>query len=306
MSQAYGFKTSKGEAAFRAAYDDGLRLWPVPYEELDVPTRFGHTHVIVSGEENAPPLVLLHGYMATSTSWQPNIADFSKHYRTYAIDVMGQASKSIPAVPIRNAADYVVWLTEALNALRLDRVSMVGTSFGGWLALTFAIAAPERVNKLALLSAGGFMPMAKEFSLRGMLMVIFPTRFTVNSFMHWLGFKERLDESATRTIRDFLNLVYLGLEHFRMPQETARVMPAVFTDDELRRTHVPTLVLYGDDEAICDPAAALRRAQRLMPDVEGHLIPDCSHDMCVSQSRVVNARVLEFLRETKRRTGAAA
>ena len=60
------------------------------------------THVIVSGPKDAPPLVLLHGYMATSAMWSPNIGDFSKDYRVYAIDVMGQPSKSIPAEPIRD------------------------------------------------------------------------------------------------------------------------------------------------------------------------------------------------------------
>ena len=87
--------------------------------------------------------------------WSPNIADFSKDYRVYAIDVMGQPSKSIPDEPIRNAADYVAWLTATLDALHLDRVSLVGMSYGGWLALNYAVAAPERVRKLVLLSPGG-------------------------------------------------------------------------------------------------------------------------------------------------------
>ena len=60
------------------------------------------------------------------------------------------------------------------------------------VALTYAVAAPERVRKLGMLSAGGFLPMAKQFSVRSMLMVFFPTRFTVNTFMHWLGFNERV------------------------------------------------------------------------------------------------------------------
>ena len=47
-------------------------------------------------------------------------------------------------------------------------------SFGGWLALNYAVAAPERVQKLVLLSPGGFLPMVRQFSLRGMLMVFVP------------------------------------------------------------------------------------------------------------------------------------
>src|SRR6478672_1332816 len=124
MSHPSAFKTPEGEAAFLTAYDAAMKLWPVPYEELVIPSRFGMTHVIVSGPKDASPLVLLHGYWATSTMWAPNIADFSKDYRVYAIDVMGQPSKSIPAEPIRDAADYAVWLAETLDGLHLDRICL--------------------------------------------------------------------------------------------------------------------------------------------------------------------------------------
>ena len=166
-------------------------------------------------------------------------------------------------------------------------------SFGGWLALNYAVAAPERVQKLVLLSPGGFLPMVRQFSLRGMLMVFFPTRVTVNSFMRWLGF------TCDRTLGLCLNLMYLGLKHFRVPPETARVMPTVFSDDELRAMRVPTLLLIGDHEVISDPAKALARARRLIPDVHGELVPRSSHDMCFSQHRIVDARVLDFLKKTR-------
>jgi pimeloyl-ACP methyl ester carboxylesterase len=115
------FKTPEGEAAYLAAYDAAMKLWSVPYDEMEIPSRFGMTHVVVSGPKDAPPLVLLHGYMGTLTMWSPNIADFSKACRVYAIDVMGQPSKSIPDEPIRDAADYAAWLTATLNGLHLDR-----------------------------------------------------------------------------------------------------------------------------------------------------------------------------------------
>jgi len=48
-SQLSSFKSSKGEAEYVSAYDAVLKLWPVPFEENDVMTRFGTTHVIASG-----------------------------------------------------------------------------------------------------------------------------------------------------------------------------------------------------------------------------------------------------------------
>lgn len=75
--------------------------------------------------------------------------------------------------------------------------------------------------------------MVRQFHLRGMLMALLPARVTVNSFMRWLGF------SATDA-RVVLELMYLGSKHFRVPAETSRVMPTVFSDAELSAMRVPT------------------------------------------------------------------
>jgi pimeloyl-ACP methyl ester carboxylesterase len=296
------FKTPEGEARFLAVYEAVMKLWPVPYEDVEVRGRFGTTHIIVSGPKEAPPLVLLHGYMATSAMWAPNIADFSRDYRVYVVDVMGQPSKSIPAEPVRSPDDYAVWLGETLDGLHLDRICLAGQSYGGWLALNFAIAAPGRVEKLVLLSpGGGFAPMVRQFSLRGMLMLFWPTRVTVNWFMRWLGLVDR--PGGEVSVRPVLDLMYLGLKHFRVPVETSRVMPVMFPEDRLRAMRVPTLLLIGEHEVICDPATALARARGLFPNVQGELVPESSHDMCFSQRRIVDARVLEFLKAGSHASG---
>jgi pimeloyl-ACP methyl ester carboxylesterase len=291
------FKTRDGKARYLAAYDAVLTMWPVPFQELDVPTRFGTTHVIVSGPKDAPPLVLLHGYMATSVMWAPNIGDFSRRHRVYAIDTMGQPGKSIPGEPIGSATDYVRWLTATLDALHLDRVDLLGMSFGGWLALTYASAAPERVRKLVLLSPGGILTLSKQLSMRGMLMMIVPTRVTVSSFMRWVGLKDAPGESDDWRLID---LMYLGMKHFRMPRETLRVGANPVSDEELRALRAPMLLLIGEDEVLYDAAAAMARASRLVPDFQGELVRDCRHDMCSSQCRIVDARVLDFLNTSQR------
>jgi pimeloyl-ACP methyl ester carboxylesterase len=295
MTSKSAFKTPEGKAAFLAAYEAIMELWPVPYEEIEIPTRFGVTHIVTSGPEDAPPMVLLHGQCGTLTMWGPNIADFSKDHRVYAIDVMGQPGKSIPDPdePIRDLADFMAWLGEILDGLNLDRIFLVGVSYGGWLGLNLAMAAPERVRRLALLSpAASFQPFARQFSLRAMPMFLIPTRLTVKSYMGWLGIKDTPGEKVAQLA---LGLIYLGLKHFRMPPETARIAASVFSDHELRALHVPVLLLIGEDEVMYDAAKALARARRLIPDCRGELVPNCSHDMCSSQHEIVDAGVLDFL-----------
>jgi pimeloyl-ACP methyl ester carboxylesterase len=207
----------------------------------------------------------------------------------------------VPDEPIRAATDYLAWLTATLDGLGLGRVSLVGMSFGGWIALRYAAAAPDRIKTLALLSPGGLLPMVRQFSVRGMLMMLFPTRFTVHSFLRWTGITGMDAEPA-------LELMYLGVKHFRMPQETMRVdreAANLVSDDELRHLRMPVLLLFGDGEVIYDPAEALARARRLIPYLEGGLIPGCRHDMCVSQSRIVDLRVLDFLKKAGQQTETA-
>lgn len=282
------FNTPRGEARFLEAYDRELARWPVRSEHVDVPGRFGTTHVVICGPAAAPPLVLLHGYLATLTMWWPNIAALSQHHRVYAVDVMGQPSRSRPGEPIRDAADFVSWLTGTLDALRLDRVSLMGMSFGGWLALTYAVAVPRRVDRLVLLSPSGLLPMVRQFTVRGLLMMGLPSRLTVNVLFRWLGF-------MSVTHAGLLDIIYLGLKHFRMPRATTRVAPSALSDEALRALRVPTLLLVGDHEVISDPVRALERARRLVPTCEGALLPGCGHEMYASHHAMVDARVRAFL-----------
>lgn len=295
MTQISVFKTSEGETTYLAAYEAAMKLWPVPYEEIAVPTRFGMTHVVASGPQDGWPVILLHGMLATSTMWSSNIVGYSKDYRVYAVDVIGQPSKSIPDPdePIRETADFVAWLNDTLNGLNLERVSLIGMSYGGWIALNFAMAVPERVGKLVLLSpAASFQPFARQFALRMILMALFPTRQTVNSMFGWMGVKETTGDPVARNA---LELAYLGMKHFRFSPESRGAMPRELSDEELRALHVPVLLLIGEHEVIYDPTKALARARKLLPNYDGELVPGCNHDMCFRQHRIVNSRVLDFL-----------
>jgi pimeloyl-ACP methyl ester carboxylesterase len=127
-----------------------------------------------------------------------------------------------------------------------------------------------------------------------MLMFFVPTRFMVNSYMGWLGIKGTPGDKVARIA---LGLIYLGLKHFRMPPETARVTASVFSDDELRALRVPVQLLIGDREVMYDPAKALARARAFLPNFEGELVPGSSHNMCASQYPIVDARVIDFLND---------
>ncbi len=290
------YKTRKDETAYLAACDAAMKLWPVPWEKIEISNRFGTTHVIASGPEKAPPLVLLHGFFMTSIMWTPNISKLSKAYRVYAIDIVGNRNRSTPGEPINNSDEIIEWLEGTLTGLGLKKVHLMGMSFGGWLAMKFSIAAPERVNKLVLLApAAALLPLAKQFTLRALLSILPPKQFWYKLLLGWLGIKGSPDNKFPQHL---LDLMWKGVKHIKSSAESMQVLPDVLSDEELGKAKMPVLLLIGKNEVIYNPAEAMARARQLIPDLTGELIPDCGHDISFRQHKIVNKRVLAFLDET--------
>ena len=91
------YPSSEGEARLMAIYDARLQQGPGPFESLTIPTSYGKVHVIASGSQDAPSAVLLHAANLSAWSWFQNVEGLNKHYRTHAIDQIGDVGKSVLA-----------------------------------------------------------------------------------------------------------------------------------------------------------------------------------------------------------------
>lgn len=278
------FKSPAGQARYFSAYDRTLALWPVPAESFDVPTAFGSTHVHACGPEGAPALVLLHGSAVSSTMWYPNISALSHNYRVFAPDIIGELGKSVRTHPLKGARDYVAWLAEVLDGLGLERAHIAGLSFGGYLAMHFASAAPERVTRLVLMSPAGLYRIRLRFYSRvaaAVFLPVFSSRFKPQEI---LGMSSPLIDPVIEQLlsspRDF---------GYQM------VFPSTLKDAELGRIRSATLLLLGDREIIYRPEDAQARARKLIPHLETIVIPEAGHALNFDQPEIVNNHVLHFL-----------
>ena len=289
--QSSVFKSPEGEADYRAAYAATLAAWPVPFQSLCVPTRAGRTHVIASGPEDAPPLVLLPMTFISATMWMYNMADLSRSYRVYALDTIGDVGKSLPEGPLNSRADISGWLSDAFDGLGLKSAFMAGASYGGCMAMGFALDAPERVRKIALLGpAAAFTPLHLQFYLRGASIVMLPRRSVLLGFLCWCSTRDDLGDNP------IVRQMHAGVRHFRF-QPQNRLFPPVYGDDELRQVKVPVMLLVGDKERVLNPAKALERARRLVPGIEADMIPGAGHALPIDQPAIVNARLLKFFHD---------
>src|SRR5512139_1055710 len=151
------YRSAAAERQAMASYEAVLAAWPVSLETKSIPTRHGDTFVIASGEPVAPPLLLLHGAGSNSGSWAGYMPAYAARFRVFAVDLPGEAGKSSPERPDWRGPAFTEWLEDVLDGLELASARVMGISQGGWTALKFAVAHPQRVERMVLVSPGGIV-----------------------------------------------------------------------------------------------------------------------------------------------------
>jgi len=173
------------------------------------------------------------------------------------------------------------------HTLKIDKADLMGLSYGGFLATNFALAYPQRVNRLVLLAPGipNFGSPTLQWANYGMPMMLLPSRVTVKRFINGISTKgySREDPVFEQMIIGMMNMRHLSF------------MRPVFTDEELKRITMSILLLIGDHEIMYEPKKALDRATSLIPNIHAELIPNAGHMLNKDQPELVNKKVLEFL-----------
>jgi pimeloyl-ACP methyl ester carboxylesterase len=274
---------------FYEAYDAVLVKWPVPVEPVEVGSPYGTTHINVCGPPDGKPLILLHSGGATSMVWFNNVADLTQAHRVYAVDQINDAGRSVPADrPVRSRDDLMGWLDAVLMGLGLDAVRLCGHSYGGWLALTYALHAPGRVTHLALLDPTlCFAGMRLSYRLHAVpLFLPGPRAARMRAFLRWETGGATLDP-------DWLALTALAAEVRR----SKIVMPRRPAPQQLRNLRVPTLVLVAEKTRSHDPARVAANARALLPQVVTDVLPGATHHTIpIGQAADINDQLTRFLR----------
>jgi len=269
------FKTPAGEQAVMALYDAILEKWPVPCETMMIPTRHGETFVVASGDASAPPMILLHGAGSCSAVWVGEVAEYSRHFRVYAVDLLGEAGRSAPNRPSWSSPAYAEWLNDVLDALKIDTAILVGLSQGAWTILKFATWKPERAAKLVLMTPGGVIPDKMSFLARAVLSMLLGKRGTRNLVRSLFG-----DQSIPDGTEEALTTV---TRHFK---PRMGVLP-LFSDDDLRRLTMPVFLIGGTKDVVRDLNKIAARLQPLLPDLTVTIIPGAGHALLNTTGHVM-------------------
>jgi pimeloyl-ACP methyl ester carboxylesterase len=305
------FKSVEGHDALRSWYEDLLEEFEVPVESKYVETRFGRTHMLVAGPEDADPLILIQGLTGSAPLWRRQFPALSQEFRVIALDTVGQPGRSAPNPPSFLNDDYAHWLADVMDGLGLASANFAGVSTGGSIVLRMALAYPQRVRRIAMISPTG---------IKGMRL---PVKIWLQKYMFRARDADALADSlTTRSVtrsssgrtrdRQLARLMVLASKHFRVDRslgiydETSgrvnffaglKVLRRFWLAEPaatLRRCEVPALLLLGEQELFFNPDKVARRARALMPDIEVDIVPGASHGVISEHPEYVNPALIRF------------
>ncbi|GEP67011.1 MULTISPECIES: alpha/beta fold hydrolase [Clostridium] len=275
MEMGKVFKTNEGKNDVIKFYDKFLQKLALSYEKFYVDTKYGKTFIIASGEKSNPPLILLHGSGMNSVMWLRDIKEYSKTYRVYAIDMLGEPGKSDENRPSLSGSSYAEWLKEVFENLSVERANIIGISLGAWLAIKFSVSYPEMASKLVLLCPSGVGPQKKSFIFKAIAYGILGEK-GIDKLYYKVNGNQPIPE-------EMLKYQKLIGKSFNYRKETI----PVFSDNELKLLTMPTVLFVGAKDIMLHSDKTARRLGNLLPHAQINILPKAGHSNVNDVNKIV-------------------
>ena len=229
-------------------------------------------HYLEWGDAGAPPVVKIHGLTGNAHAFDNLAPHFAPRYHVISVDVRGRGDSDWAADGNYSNDDYVADLEGLRQALGFERFSLVGTSMGGRISLTYAGTYPERVERTILNDIGPEVDPKGGSRIASSSRDAVTTFATIEEVMAW----HRENRVGFGKMSDAQQQVAAGYAVKSVPGGgyTWKMDPAVRTDPRrpdpevswnlARRIPGPVLLVRGGDSDLLSPEIA----QRMMAEMQ--------------------------------------
>ena len=241
---------------------------------------------------SGPVVILLHGLGGDSTNFRSTIGPLSQKYRVIVPDQIGFGRSDKPLIHYR-VGTLVDFLDGFMQKLKIDRATIAGNSLGGWTAAAFAVAHPEKVERLVLVDAAGFSldkgvdprslnalnPSTREGVKQVLSLVFYDKQFASNPVAVDGLFTHKMMAGDGYTIQQFIDSIVHGED---------------VLDNTVSGIKQPTLVVWGREDALVPLAVG----QRFHNEIQGSallILDKCGHIPMIEQPALFNSALMKFL-----------
>ncbi len=274
---------------------------PVPegrYAKLPNGYRIHYLDESLGGDGRRPVVVFLHGSgngACGYSNFKGNIpALVGAGYRVIVPDLIGYGYSDKPDDVEYPLSFFIDCVKQTLDVIGVDKVTLVGNSLGGAIALGFALAHPDAVERLVLMAPGGLNDLPDYLAMPGMkrMFELYGSGQPVSEAQMKAFFQSAFVVDPD-CVTDELVHERAELMKLQNPQ-VIKTMKVPNLSARLGEIRCPTLALWGLNENMMPDSGILRLAKGL-PDCRMVLVPRCGHWVMIEHRDLFNRTVLDFL-----------
>lgn len=258
------------------------------YEELNVDTFAGNTHVIVRGNKNLPPVVIFHGIHAGAPVALEAMQDLYKKHCIYAVDTIGQATKSDETTLDFKSNEYGKWASEVLEKLGIEHVPVIAISYGAFILNELIKVSPQKVQKAIYIVPSGFangdflpsfsrlsIPLFKfHFTKKEKYLVKFMDAFFTTKDKHWIEFQKNI-------------LLGVKMDYRR---------PPLLSEKDTQNFDAPVFAIIAENDVFFPKEKAIPRMKKVFSDLkEIYILKDAKHIPDESRYNEIKNKIEEWL-----------
>ena len=246
--------------------------------------------MIYDDQGTGTPVLLIHGLGGTGNVWGGCVLSLSRHFRTLCPDLIG--SGRTPLEGTVTTSSLVQSLLAFMDELDLERVHLVGHSYGSVVVQHLAVSDPARVRSLSLIG-----PIQAPAPAGKKAVAERAAKARAEGMAGIANATVQVGTSAlTKANRPEVAAFVRELVMRQDPQGYAATCDAIASTEpaKLEAISCPTLVITGDEDATSPPPLAKELADKI-PDVRFHVITGCGHWTPLEHTRSVSEHLFNFL-----------
>jgi len=246
------------------------------------------------------PIVLIHGSgpgVTAWANWRFTLPELSRSFRVLAPDIYGFGYTEFPSEPIRDMKVWIDHLASFLDAMKLERVNLIGNSFGGALTLAFLIAHPDRVKRAALMGAAGL-----DFEITEGLDYVWGYEPSIDNMRRTVKYlshdQSRITEDLIRSryeasVREGVWEAYNATFGAEPRQNQVKMLTS--SEADIASISHEVLIIHGRDDQVL-PCSVAPRLNSLIPNSDAHILGNCGHWVQIERAATFNLLVKDFFR----------